>query len=265
MTDTPDPRLGRPTFRKTDIPDPSPEEAKRYKAYLTRLSKWTAYEEADSKGYISAVVLRQILIGRGERSAYLDDRWAKRVFGDKALFEDGDQGFWKCVARPEDAPGEPTRWEGPRPGEDVVGDALARAWEEVNKTARVETLSPRSRLMDSDDWAPVHRTMVGCLEAVKSRGIDKPLDLVQERSFAESLLDADLTVQIVACWLLNTRAMVDVMRRLLAHVRGQGSDFQPYEVDFWAPPTGQPRSAEATVAHVRELLLNRGILGGKKA
>lgn len=260
-----DPRLSRPTFRKLDVPEPPPEEVKRYKAYLTRLSKWLAYEEADNKGYIAVLVLRRALVSRGERGVYIDDRWVKKVFGDKGLFEDADQGFWKCIARPEDAPSQPTPWEGPRPGEDVIGDALVRAWEEVNRVARTEVLNPRSPFMDTDDWIPVHRTMVGCLEAVKSRGFDKPLDTVQERAFAESLLDADPTVQLIACWLLNTRALVDVMRRLLAHVRGQEPSLLPYEVDFWAPPTGQPRSPEATLAHVRGLLLNRGILGGKKA
>jgi hypothetical protein len=270
--------LARPTFRKADLPDPPADEIKRYKAYLTRLSKWLAFEKCNDQRLIRSDVLKGMLVARGELATHLDDAWRKRVFSDKEMFEDAGDGFWKVASlHPDDAPAEPSRWEGTRPGEDVLGAALAHAAERVGSIRGSDSLNLFSRFMDTDEWDPVHREMLGCLEQAKRRGYQKPLNDLQERAFVESLLDPDPAVQLVAMWLLNTRSLVDVMQRLLAAERGEQGTFQPYELRFWRPPGARVEMTDAgliakdreaapsvALAQVRSVLLNRGILGGKK-
>lgn len=273
----PDPRLARPTFRKIDLPEPPADEVKRYKAYVTRLSKWMAFEKCNDQRLINYNVLKGMLVARGELAVYLDDAWRKRVFADKDLFEDAGDGFWKVLdIRPEDAPGEPSRWEGVRPGEDVLGSVLAHAADAIGRM-RTDRISLSSRFMDDDVWDPVHREMLGCMEQAKRRGYQKPLNDLQERAFHGSLIDPDPAVQIVAMWLLNTRSLVDVMQRLLAAEKGEHGTYAAYELRFWGPPGAKVRQTPeglvaedpvptpaTTLANVRSVLLNRGILGGKK-
>jgi hypothetical protein len=273
-----DPRLLRPTFRKCDLPEPPAEVVKRYKAYLTRVSKWRAWKESNDDGLIKQAILRSTLVGHGEIPAYLDDAWGKRVFGDKEFFEDAGDGFWRVIPRsPDDAPSEPSGWEGVRPGEDVLGTALARAADAIGRRSTAD-LNLRSRFLDEDPWDPVHRDMLACLDATKKRGIEKPLNDLQERSFQEALLDGDWTVQVVAMWLLNTRQLVDVMQRMLAVLKGEPVQYQPYELVFWGPnwtraaldekgeivPLEEAPTPQRTLDNVRMILLNRGILSGKK-
>lgn len=268
-----DPRLLLPTFQKCELAEPPAEEVKRYRAYLTRVSKWLAFKKSNDDGLIRSSVLRGMLVSGGEVSAYLDDGWAKRVFGDKEFFEDAGDGFWKVRA---EEPSEPSSWEGVRPGEDVLGTALARVANMIGR--RSNDLSLRSRFLDDDGWEQVHRDMLSCLEQTKARGVERPLNELQERALREACLDPDLTVQAVAYWLLNTRQLVDVMQRLISALRNEGGVYQPYELEFWGPQSIRLRVADGggfetvseevtpqrTLEHIRRILLNRGILGGKK-
>lgn len=260
------------------MPEPSADEVKRYKAYLTRLSKWAAYDRQNKDGFIKDALLRSFLIGKGELEVYLDAAWAKRIFADKELFTDAGDGFWKVAdLRPEDAPGKPTAWEGLRPGEDLLGNVLASAHHDVVH-CKTSELNLRSRFLDQENWDPIHRVMVQALERAKARGLEKPLNELQDRSFREALIDDDTYVQIVALWLLNTRMLVDAMTRFLAAVKGDTSGVHPYELDFYAPraiPITRREDGvlqavrpvvtyEACLDNVKSLLLNRGILSAKK-
>lgn len=266
------------TFRKCDVPAPSPDEVKRYRAYLTRLSKWAAFDRQNKEGLVKDAHVRGFLISRGELASYLDSAWAKKIFGDKELFTDAGDGFWTVAAmRPEEAPGEPTPWTGLRPGEDLLGDVLVRAHDDVVRCNTSE-LNLRSRFLDSEKWDPIHRVMLRALESAKAKGLEKPLNELQDRSFRESLLDGDIYVQIVSIWLFNTRLLVDAMTRFLAAVKGDASGVQPYELDFYAPSAvpitkapdgtlqavGAAPTYETCLENVKTILLNRGILGGKK-
>lgn len=247
--------------------DAPPEEVKRYKAFLTRLSKAKACEEAgDSGSAVGAKALRQSLVAAGELESYLDEGWVKRVFSDKDLFEDAGDGFWKVKAlRPDERPAEPTPWEGMRPGEDIAGNAVRRATDAV---VRVPQPPWKSKWLTGDAWEQVHRAMLPALSYAKSRGMEKPLTPLQEWSFLESLRSDDPTLQTVALWLLNTRVLLDLFTRMQASLKG-GPSVSQYELtiygpDSWTGETPPPVSFEATFKNVRSFLLERGILHGKK-
>ena len=63
------------------------DDAKRYRAYLTRLTKWPVFGEANKERQVNRDHVRRALIKGGELESYLGDAWAKRVFGDTKVFE----------------------------------------------------------------------------------------------------------------------------------------------------------------------------------
>lgn len=264
------------TFRCCPQPDPSPEETKKYKAYLTRLSKWTAFDQANNQGLIKDSLLRHCLIGKGELAIYLDAAWSKKIFSDKELFTDAGDGFWKVTpVSQEEVPAEPARWVGIRPGEDLLGNILLRAHSDVLRHGLL--LNLRSRFLDDDVWTEVHPVMMRALESAKARGIEKPLNELQDRALRESSVDDDVFVQVVAVWLTNTRMLVDAMGRFLAAVKGDASSVQQYELAFYSPQSvrvsGHDDSSytgaaaptyESCLLNIRKILLNRGIISANK-
>jgi len=264
-------------FHRCVVPQPPADEVKRYKAYLTRLSKWAAVKRANKQRQVNVSALRGFLISEGELGSYLDDGWAKRVFSDADLFSDVGDGFWQVSdLSPDEAQAKPSKWEGVRPGDDVLGDVLFRIHAEVVRH-RVD-LDLGHPLLDSDQWAPLHQIFMRYMKWAKSaRGLEKPLNDLQDRAFREACLDADANVQLVSVWLTNTRLLIDVMTRLLATVKDGVPYVHQFEVDRYAPahfavtvsddvvtPTHVLPTYEMCLMNVRRLLLNRGILDAKK-
>ncbi len=247
-----------------DLPDP--DEVKKYRAYLTRLSKWTAVKLADDKtSMVRDSVVRAKLIKGGELGIYLDEAWAKRVFADKTLFEDIGDGFRKVLmaADEEEAPAHPSRWEGVRPGEDVIGFALQKMIEALSRVSPKPNL--RSRWLDSDDWQPVHQLAIQAMEYAKRRGVEKPLVPTQERSFREACIDEDEGTQAAGLWFLNTRTLVEAHGRFLAFLK-EGTPVQSDDLSIIRDVMRNPEdnTPEIAMKFARRHLLERGILHGKK-
>ncbi len=250
-------------------PDPpDPDVVKRYRAYLTRLSKWLGVKLADDKtSIVRAADVRSEIIKRGDLAIHLDESWAKRVFSDKDLFEDAQGGFWKVLVGADDegAPSHPSKWEGVRPGEDVSGAALTKMVDGLGRlTPRPEL---RCRWLDSDAWQLTHQFAVVAMEYAKRRGVERPLALLQERAFREACLDEDYGLQAAAIWLTNTRVLVEGHARLVSVLKKEeGAALQSDDLfiirDVMCPP--EENTPEIAVKFARRHLLERGILHGKK-
>lgn len=251
-------------------PLPEPEEVKRYKAYLTRLSKWVATELADEKTeyQVGTNVLRGNLIGRGELAFYLDAGWAKRIFSDKGLFTDVGAGFWKVAQLPpEDSPSEPSEWSGPRPGEDITGSAIQRT---IDTLSRFDPPNWKSRWLEGDEWMRIHPVVVSALTYAQSRGIEKPLVPLQERAFLESMADEEEALQTIGIWLTNTRAVLEAHGRFQTAIKDRSmAGLYPGDLllfrDNVIRAVETPHKVSDSFAFTRRLLLERGILHGKKS
>lgn len=249
-----------PTFFRCPPDPPSTNEVKKYRTFLTNLSRWVAVKIAnDDTSIVGESVLRADIIKRGELGPYLDADWAKRVFSKTELFEDTGGGFWKVLVseEEEEAPAKPSPWSGVRPGEDVLGSALTKMVDGFGRLSPQPSI--KSKLLDSDEWFLAHQLGVAALEYAKRRGVEKPLAPLQERAFREACLDDDWSMQAAGLWLLNTRAAVESHARLLAKLKGtEGAVVLQEDLVQWGD------TPELAFRTTKRLLLERGILSGKK-
>lgn len=242
-------------------------EEKRYRAYLTRLSKFVAVAEAEESkdGVVSVGVMRRVLISRGELASFLDEGWEKRVFSDEALFLDVGDKFFKVLVSsddPENAPSKPSQWEGVRPTEDVLGNTYRRV---VGHVSGLEEPSWSDRFLTSPSWRAIHPYAVAGLEYATRRGIEKPLVPLTAYVFDLACGTEDRATQTFALWLVRTRETVDAYTRL----RGGEGVVPLTEDELWfhqpmfARADGGPpvEVTAATIAkHLRARLVDRGII-----
>lgn len=237
---------------------------KKYRAYLTRLTKAVAFE-THVKRAVNADVVRKVMVKDGELPEYLDDGWKKRSFKpdvfeavNPTLFnikEDVDVPAKKHVVRPE--------WTGGvRPGEDVIGDTIAKLVDHVGESNPPWT----STRFLHPAWESVSEVCVASLKHARSRGVDKPLVPLQERAFADALKSDDHVIQTISLWFTNTRYHVEAYARLRLHANGDGelwsSDLELFKGSV--TPANYPRPVDEALATVRGVLEHRGLLRARR-
>lgn len=207
------------------------DDAKRYRAYLTRLTKWVVFDEAKDR-QINQEHMRRLLIQSGEQAEHLDDGWAKRVFGDAKMFEKQAGGFFRILDGVEQ--GKKPEWKGgARPGEDVAGNTLHKLVQHVHDLD--EDPPWTSHRLSDKRWEPVSRYCISALNHMRTRGIERPMAPLQDRAFAESLRTDDPAHQTVALWLTTTRYCLDAYARVRAYEKGEGKLFWEGELELYRP------------------------------
>jgi len=262
-------------FEQHVVDVPASNDVKRYKSYLTRLSKWAAYEQKSKRppiGVIGVSALRAYLVSVGELSAVLDDDWCKRVFSDKDLFEAAGEGFWKVLG--DESPSKPTEWVGVRPDEDVIGDALRMGFRDVVDTGLASVVDVRSQFLLGEDWQKMHPIMLRAMQYAQRRGVAKPLIGMQDRSYAQALVIDDWAVQVIALWFTNTRMLLEALARFRDTVAGRSNSVTRSDLVFYAPQAVQVEQGvlqpvadvtrEACLENIRGILTDRGILNDRK-
>lgn len=238
----------------------SPERVKKYRSYLTRLSKWEAIRAVISNKGVNQVGedhLRRVLVDLGEIRSFMDDRWAKRIFSDGNLFESDGDGFWRLknpdewkwkrgrIVRftdehPEGHIRKRPEWtDGVRPGEDVVGTAYEFC---LDRVSNMPVPNRSDERMDSDEWVSVGQKMVRVMKWCRKRGLEKPLAPLQEHAFQKSLLTTDRSAHTVALWFTRARIYLDAF---VAIRKSKEGDTLPPHAD---PKLWLPRSVPASIS-----------------
>lgn len=252
------------------------DEVKRYRAYLTRLTKWAAFEEANKEGEFNRDHLRDRIIGYGELEAHLGEAWEKRVFADAKMFEHSSGSFFSLAEGAAQAKSRPEWKGGPRPGEDVAGDTLRRLVTHVEK--ELEPPWKNYRLAD-ERWDAVSRLCVQAMNHMRTRGIERPMTVLQERSFIEALRINDRAYQTVGLWFVDTRYYLEVYARLRAYARGEGELLYDGELEMYRPTSFHAKydeerkelvaieeefTIDVALRVVRNILVQRKILGEQR-
>ena len=247
------------------------DDVKRYRAYLTRLTKWIVFDEANKERQFAVDHIRSVLIKAGELEVYLGDGWAKRVFGDTKMFENDEGSFFNIREGVERAKTKPEWKGGPRPDEDVAGDTLRKL---VAHVAHLPGPPWTSYRLANEKWDPISRFCVAALDHMRSRGIERPLTVLQEHAFTEALLTDDRNHQTVGLWLTDTRYYLDVYTRLRAHAKGEGEMYEN-EMGLFKPTSWpmsfdeetkklelieEPFTVEVAMRVVRGVLVKRRLL-----
>lgn len=251
---------------------------KKYRAYLTRLSKWEAQHQMNSDRHIGVDYLRRVLKYKGELLDELGDDWAKRVFKGE-MFEDIGNGFYKVVEderweRPPPLDSRP-KWEGVRPGEDVVTDALYKTVEAFKNTKHIDLrLDFRSRL-ESESWIEVTRAVHVGFRYARRRGLAKPMYPMAERAFMADEFHID-GGPALALWFMDSISLVDSFQRLRAHLK-DGSPlfsemliYQPWSWQTKLDDDGkmmiidEEMTPQVALREVSRLMARRGLLPKKK-
>lgn len=250
------------------------DEVKKYRAYLTRLTKWASFNEANVDGEFNRDHLRSRIIGYGELEGFLGEDWEKKVATNK-LFEHSSGPFFSIVDGSE-KPKRPEWKGGPRPGEDVAGNALLKIVERVNRMPEPPWKSHR---LADQRWDPVSDVCVKAMNYMRSRCVERPLALIQERSLFEATRTDDRAHQTVSLWFVDTRYYLEVYARLRAQAKGN-DEMGEQEMGLFKPSSSlamfndetgkveaveEPFTVEVALCVVRDLLVKRTILKGKAA
>lgn len=245
----------------------------RYKAYLTRRSKYEAVRACQRRDMVGVVALREVMIGVGELRPYLDDTWAKKVLGDTKLFEPSGEGFYVLTDEAEEINlGKRPTWVGERPGQDWVRETFD------DICARVHELEPAdikgALYCLSSKWDDTATRVIEGLDELRRKEVDKPLSKLWEFAWAESMrttLQTAPTCQQVTMWLMNAAAEVDAYTRVRAYLRegerpadilgpedGHGArGFPPIVYYPDRDPDGSPAGVLESLRH---RLVRRGIM-----
>jgi hypothetical protein len=204
----------------------------RYKAYLTRLSKHEAIYACQKGGMVGAQALRDTLAGRGERREFLNDAWAKKIFGDTKLFESAGDGFYRLTDEAEEIDlGKRPTWKGQRPGEDWVRTAYLHIMDVVEELNPDVLMGARSCL--GEEWEDTARACIRALDELKTRGVEKPLGKLWKVAWDESNAVSIITsikAHQVALWLTTTMGDVDAFTRVRAYLREDSEAPRPWDV-----------------------------------
>jgi hypothetical protein len=211
------------------VNDPGIE--KRYRSYLTRLSKHEAIYAGQKNEAVGVQALRDSLVKKGEVREFLDDAWAKKVFGDLKIFESNGDGFYQLTNEAGEIElGKRPTWKGQRPGDDWVRGAYDNIVSSIDEMSLSEVIGGTRCL--SGEWRETASATISALEDLKRRGIERPLEKLWEVAWDESLktsISESVTVHQVALWLTTTMGDTDAFVRLRAYMR-DGTQPRPWDV-----------------------------------
>lgn len=264
------------------IDQEDPAFVKKYRAYLTRRSKWEAIALCSDPdvAQVSAVHLRDVLAKNGEVRDFLDDKWEKRVLGSDK-FKDIGSGFYALVD-PDEEP-SPTRpeWTGRRPGQNFGRDAHQSI---LASFPHVDAGDLRNdRVLLGGPWDTVADLVVHNLSIMKKRGSESPLaelfDYAWRHTPGTAVDHTDHHALLL--WLTIAMADTDAFKRLSAYVKkgedrpadilgqedGRGSPiYTPRTTRFEKDDNGEYRnvprdpSPEGVMNMIRALLVQRGLM-----
>ncbi len=258
------------------------ERWKRYRAYLTRRSKWEAIRLCLKHEQVGAIALRGLMHNIGERAEDLDAKWEKRILGDTKLFRLTSNGNFFELADDLELGKCPT-WVGERPWQNFVSDAYD--WVLAN-VATVGVDLSKARVLLNNKWDQVSRVIVMALDGLRKKRVEEPLTKLSDFAWDLAMVTSAKThntQHAISLWLTVTRIEVDAYTRLRAYIAAEGD--RPWDVlgqeDGHGSPIYSPMSTgylmadggyekvdvdqtpKAVLQWIRQRLVYRRILKGR--
>jgi hypothetical protein len=243
---------------------------KKYRAYLTRRGKYEAIRICNRQQVVTVEGLRVAMLDAKELAEYVDEKWARKTLSDKKLFEPSEGAGYRMVSGTK-LPDKAPEWSGLRPGEDPLRDTFDKA---VAKVLALPNEPPwDSYRLAHGDWVHVSKIIVGAMNHLKKRGVERPLGELQSMAFSAALATDDRATQTVALWLIDTAYYVDAYGRL------QKGEIPPEGAGYFSPsviehekgedgklvPKEEADPVKRSLKTVRGILTRRGILKRRAA
>lgn len=225
-----------------------PELLKKYRAFITRRSKWEAIKLCIDHDQAGARALREIMLRAGVPKSDLDEKWEKKILGDTKLFRLKSGEFFELADDLE--LGKRPHWSGERPGQSYVKDAYLWAIDHVPHVDPEDVRNNRSML--GDMWDPYAEFIVRALDGLRKREVEEPLAKLHQMAWTDSILfdiNDHPVVHAVAKWLTLARGDVCAYTRLRAYIAGGD---RPHDVLGPEDGYGSPVYVYATVGFKRD-------------